>query len=249
VSAAIAAAVVGLTVAVAAAGLAFWVRGRWAQGADALEPAVVAGALLVLVLAALDRGAVFSWTFGVESETGRVILRGVGVPLGAALLFALGGVLLLASARLAPEGQRAGPVGVGALWGAVAAGILGVGLALGRVAATSVDLGPNGARSLALLVAAVGTLAVCLLGSGSSDSDARLRRAARLFHVAVALALAAAMAAGVDAWWREATYATPHTAAAAAAALLGLAARTPEAPLTGTRRLLFLASLLFLLVA
>jgi hypothetical protein len=242
----------GLAVAAAAGALLLRVRGRRAQGAEVLEPAVIAGALLVLVLAGVDHGAVFSWTFGVEGATGRVLLRGVGVPLGAALLLALGGVLLLASARLAPEGSGARPVGVGALWGAVAAGVLGVVLALLRVAALSGGLGPGGARSPALVVAAVGTLAVCLLegsGPGSSDSDALLVRAARLNHVAAALALAAAVAAGVESWWREGSYITPLTAAAVAAGLLGLAAREPEAPLNAARRLLFLLALLFVLVA
>jgi hypothetical protein len=242
----------GLAVAVAAGAVLLRVRGRRAQGAEALEPAVIAGALLVLALAGVDHGAVLSWTFGVEGETGRVVLRGVGVPLGAALLLALGGVLVLTSARLAPEGSGARPVGVGALWGAVIAGVLGVVLALLHVVALSEGLGPGGARSPALLVAAVGTLAVCLReGSGpvSSGSNALLVRAARLNHVAAALALAAAVAAGAESWWREAAYASPLTAAAAATALLGLAALRSEAPLAGTRRLLFLLALLFLLVA
>jgi hypothetical protein len=85
-------------------------------------------------------------------------------------------------------------------------------------------------------------------GPAAPDPDAPLRRAARVTGLAVALALAAAVAAGVESWWREATYATPLTTAAAAAALLGLAVLEPETRLDGTRRLLFLGGLLFLLI-
>jgi hypothetical protein len=65
-------------------------------------------------------------------------------------------------------------------------------------------------------------------------------------RVAVALALVAATAAGLEAWWRDGTYATALTAAAAAAVLLGLAALEPEARLAGARRVIFLAALLAL---
>jgi hypothetical protein len=248
----VAAGVAGLAVAAVAGALVLWVRGQRARGADALDLALVAGALLVLVLAGVDRGAVFSWTFGVESETGRVVLRGVGLPLGGALLTALGGVLLLASARLAPEGAWARPVGVGALWIALGFASAGVGLALVRVAALTEAVEPNATLTLAALVAALGTLAMGLLeGSGpvASDVDVLVLRAGRLTQAAAALALVAAVAAGVESWWREASYVTPLTATAAAAGLLGLAALEPDAPLTGIRRLLFLFALLVLLVA
>ena len=102
---------------------------------------------------------------------------------------------------------------------------------------------------LVFLVLAVGTLTACLLeasGPAASDSDGQFVRAARVTRLAVALALVAAVAAGVESWWREATYATPLTMAAAAAALLGLAALEPEARLAGTRQVLFLAALLAL---
>ena len=248
-SAPIAAAVAGLAVAAAADGLVCWVRGRRARGADALEPALFAGVLLAVVLARVDHGAVLSWTFGVAGETGRVVLPGVGVALGAALVAALGGALLLTAARLAPEASGARPVAVGALWAAVLAAALGAGLTVARLAELVEGVGENGARSLAVLVAAVGTLAACLLeasGPAASDSDGQLVRAARVIRVAVALALVAAVAAGVESWWREATYATSLTTAAAAAALLGLAVLEPEARLAGTRHVLFLAALLAL---
>ncbi|MCG6922432.1 MAG: hypothetical protein LJF15_15320 [Acidobacteria bacterium] len=251
-SAPIAAAVAGLAVAAAADGLVSWLRARRAQGADALGPALVAGALLVLVLVRVDHGAVLSWTFGVAGETGRVVLRGVGVALGVTLVAALGGVLLLTTARLAPEASGARPVAVGALSAAVLAAVLGAGLTVARLTELPAGVGESGARSLVVLVAAVGTLAASLLdatGPATPGPVAPLRRTARVTGLAAALALGVAVAAGVESWWREATYATPLTTAAAAAALLGLAVLEPEARLAGTRRVLFLAALLFLLVA
>ncbi len=248
-SATIAAAVAGLAVAAAADGLACWARGRRANGADPLEPALFASVLVAIVLARVDHGAVLSWTLGVVGETGRVVLPGVGVALGVALVAALGGALVLTAARLAPEASGARPLAVGALWGAVLAAALGAGLTVARLAELVEGVGQDGARCLAVLVAAVGTLAACLLeasGPGASDSDGQLVRAARVTRLALALALVAAVAAGVEFWWREATYASSLTTAAASAALLGLAVLEPEAHLVGTRRVLFLVALLAL---
>jgi hypothetical protein len=248
-SAPVAAAAAGLAVAAAADGLYAWVRARRASGADALGPALATGTLLALVLAAVDRGGVLSWTFGVGAAAGRVVLPGVGVALGTALVAALGGALLLAGAKVAPEVSSVRPVAVVALWVAVAAATLGVGLALVRLGLLAEEIGAAGVRSLAGLAAAAGALAVSLLEASSeatTDAAAESRRATLGTRVAVALALVAATTAGLEAWWRVGTYATALTAAAAAAVLLGLAALEPEARLAGARYAVFLAALLAL---
>jgi hypothetical protein len=214
-------------------------------------PALAAGILLALVLALVDSGGVLSWTFGVGADAGRVVLPGVGVALGTALVAALGGVLLLGGAKVAPEVSSVRPVGVVALWGAVLAATLGVGLALVRLGPLAEEIGASAARSLAVLVAAAGTLAVSLLeGSGETTTDAAAesRRATLGTRVAVGLALVAATTAGLEAWWRVGTYATALTAAAAAV-LLGLAALEPEARLAGARSAVFLVALLALVLA
>ena len=77
----------------------------------------------LVVLLLVDRGAVLAWSFGVAAAAGRVPLAGVGVLLGAALVAALGGSLLLGGAdgwRATGEGAR--PAGRAALGLAVAAG-------------------------------------------------------------------------------------------------------------------------------
>ncbi len=244
----IAAAVAGLAVAAAADGVVAWFRARRSEGADALEAPLAAGALLVLVLVRIDDGSVLSWTLGVASDTGRVVLAGAGVALGAALVATLGGVLLLGAVRLAPESRAARPVGVAALWAGLAAAALGTLLALVGAA-----LLPGGieAQGLAVLVVGVGTLAACLLemAGPATDAAAEASRAILTTRVAVALAVLAALAAGIEGWVREGTYATTLTAAAAAAALLGVAALEPETRLAGARRLVLLAALLYVLLA
>ncbi len=241
----IAAAVAGLAVAAAADGVVAWFRARRSEGADA---PLAAGALLVLVLVRIDDGSVLSWTLGVASDTGRVVLTGAGVALGAALVATLGGVLLLGAVRLAPESRAARPVGVAALWAGLAAAALGTLLALVGAA-----LLPGGieAQGLAVLVVGVGTLAACLLemAGPATDAAAEASRAILTTRVAVALAVLAALAAGIEGWVREGTYATTLTAAAAAAALLGVAALEPETRLAGARRLVLLAALLYVLLA
>jgi hypothetical protein len=248
-SAPVVAAVAGLAVAVAADGLYAWVRARRASGADAHGPALTAGALLALVLAAVDRGAVLSWTFGVDLEAGRVVLPGVGVALGVALVAALGGALLVGGAKIAPDASSVRPAGVAALWVAVVAATLGVGLALARLSPLAEEIGASAARSLAVLVAVAGALTAGLLeaeSAAATDAAAESRRAVLGMRVAVALALVAATTAGLEAWWRGGTYATALTAAAAAAVLLGLAALEPEVRLAGARHVVFLAALLAL---
>ena len=74
-----------------------------------------------------------------------------------------------------------------------------------------------------------GRLAVLLMETLEPASPAGgSRRAGSLAtRVAAGLAVAAALAAGAESWWRDGAYATGLTAAAAAAALLGLAALEP----------------------
>jgi hypothetical protein len=195
----IAAAAAGLATAAAADGLYAWVRGRRASGADALEPALATGTLLALVLAAVDRGAVLSWTFGVGPEPERVVLPGVGVVLGVALVAAFGGVLLVGGAKIAPEAASVRPAGVVALWAALAATTLGIGLALTRLGSLPEEVGTAAAGPLAVLVAVAGALAAGLLeasGAAATDVAVESRRAVLGTRVAVALALVAATAAG-----------------------------------------------------
>jgi hypothetical protein len=249
-SAPVAAAAAALAVAAAADGLNAWVRERRASGADPVGPALASGILLALLLAWVDRGAVLSWTFGIGPAEGRVVLPGVGVLLGVALVAALGGVLLVGGAKLAPEVAAVRPVGVGALWVAFGATTLGVGIALVEVSPLADEIGATAARPLAALVALAGALAATLLEASSAvttDVGAESQHGRLSTRVAVPLALIATTAAGLEGWWRVGTYATALTAAAAGAALLGLAALEPATRLWGARRVAFLAALLYLL--
>jgi hypothetical protein len=165
---------------------------------------------------------------------------------------ALGGVLLVGGAKIAPDAASVRPAGLVALWAAVVATTLGIGLALVRVIPLTEEIGAAAARPLAVLVAVAGALAAGLLeasGAAANDVAAESRRAVLGTRVGVALALVAATTAGLEGWWRLGTYATALTAAAAAAVLLGLAALEPEARLAGARRVIFLAALLYLLPA
>ena len=108
---------------------------------------------------------------------GRVALPGVGVFLGAALLLALGGTLLLLAERLAGVATGAASWARGALWGAVALGTSGLAVAAGRSfllpAGTAADKGP-----LVGLAAGVGVLALSLAATGPSPSVRVARLAA-----------------------------------------------------------------------
>ena len=249
----VAVAIAALATAVAADGLDAAVRARRASGADPSGPVLAAGLLLAVVLAVVDGRAVLSWSFGVGGGAERAVLAGVGVALGAALVGALGGVLLLGGAILAPPAPAARKAGLGALATAVVAATVGILAALARLASLPEGLRAAGALPLALLVGAAGVLALVLLetfaspgeGSGSDESP----RAALAFRVAAALGLAAAAAAGIEAWWRDGTYATGLTAASSAAALLGLAALEPVPRFGVVLRLLFLAALLALVLS
>jgi hypothetical protein len=85
--------------------------------------------------------------------------------------------------------------------------------------------------------------------AGEDSGSGQSPRATLAFRVAAALGLAAAAAAGIEAWWSDGTYATDLTATSSAAALFGLATLEPLPRLGGVPRLLFLASLLALVFA
>ncbi len=250
-SAPLALGVVALAAAAAADGLDATARARRASGGDPSGPVLLAGLLLALVLAVVDGGAVLSWTFGVGGGTERVLLSGVGVTLAAALVAALGGVLLLVGATLAPPAPGARRAGLGALGVAAAGASVGVGLALARLASLPEGLRAAGARPLALLMGATGVLALLLVRTTETRAEdpGAGPRAGRAFRVAAALALAAAVAAGAEAWWRGGTYVTGLTAASSAAALLGLAALEPLPRFGAVPRLLVAGALLALLFA
>jgi hypothetical protein len=243
--------VAALATAVVAEGLDAARRARRASGGDPSGPILVAGLLLALVLAAVDGGSVLSWTFGVGQGSERVLLGGVGTALGAALLAAIAGILLLGGATVAPPAPGPRRAGLWALGGAAALAASGIALALLRL--SGLPEGPREAvaRPLALLLGATGALAVLLLDAVSTRPEESLSpaRAARAFRVAATLAVVAAAAAGVEGWWRGGTYATGLTATSAAAALLGLASMEPLPRLAILPRLLFAGSLLFLLLA
>jgi hypothetical protein len=216
-----------LSLAAAAASVAVAVRARRAGGGDAAPAVLVSGALLAGVMAVVDRGAVLSWRLGVGTGDERTLLPGVGILLGAALLAATGGSLLLVIRMALPSVEGAGRAATTALWVAVVAGGLGVGLAVVRLLPLSEPLREAGIPSLALIVAtAAGVVLMLLAASGPTPSDAS-REAAwaeRAARVALVFAVVAALACGVEGWWRAGTYATSATAAASSAVLVALAA-------------------------
>jgi hypothetical protein len=208
------------------------------------RPVLGAGAVLVLLLASVGHGMLLGWSFVVDGEGVRGSLPGAGVALGFALLAGLAGLCLLAGATLVPEATAVRPVAVGALWVAFALGVVGEGIALVR----ALDLSPgslgDGAPTLALLVAATGALGTVLVAHRHPvELPGAAGRAALATRVAAALAVASLVAAGVEGWWREGSYATGLTAAAGGAALLGLAALEPGRGATA-RRLALLAAVL-----
>lgn len=248
-SAPLATALAGLGVVAAAGALDATLRARRASGGDPAVPAVIAGALLALALLLVDHQAVLSWTFGVGEADTRVLLPGVGLALGVALVAVIGGLLLLGAGLLAPSpAARRGGLGV---LGLAVVGVL-AGLTLAFVRALSLDdaLQTAAARPIALLVLAGGVLAVLLMEAlrpPSSEEPGSVSRIVVATTVAAGLAVSAAVAAGLESWWREGAYATAFTAAAVSAALLGLAALEPEARLVSARHALLLGALLWLI--
>ena len=208
---------------------------------------LAAGSALVLLLAAVDRGAVLAWSFGLAGGAGRVPLAGVGVLLGAALLLALGGVLLYGAARLAADGAGTRPAARAALWLAVLLAVAGLLLALVRWAPLAGVAAPQSALPLAGIALAAGALAAALLASRAPAPPLVSRAAPVVLPLAAAAAIGSAVAAGVLGVRRDGTYATPAAAACAAAALLGLAALEPTG-LRSLRRFVFVLALALALV-
>jgi hypothetical protein len=222
---------VGLAAGAAAVSIALLVRARRAVGGDPHPPVLVMGALLGLVLAFVDHGAVLSWSLGVGAGDERTLLPGVGVLLGVALLAATGGSLLLGARLAVPAAEGARRAATVALWVAVAAGGLGAGLAAVRLGSLSGPLREVGVFPLALIAASTMGLALMLLATSApipSDASHEAARAGLAARVALTLTVVAAAACGLEGWWRTGTYATAATAAASSAALIGLAAM--EAP-------------------
>jgi len=214
---------------------------------DPEDPVLVAGMALALVLLLVDRGAVLAWSFGVAAAAGRVPLAGAGVLLGAALVAALGGSLLLIAQRLAGAGENARPAGRAALGLAVL--LAGAGLLLAAVRVASLPGDVDGASRLALagVAGAVAVLVGSLFASRPGAPPFVSRLVALALPLAALAAVALALGLAVSGMLGEGTYATSVTASAAAAALLGLSAlETTGAP--GPRRLAFLLALLALAI-
>jgi hypothetical protein len=229
-----------------AAGVALVLRlGPAAVSADRDGAVAVAGAGLVALLLLADRGAVLAWTFAVPAEGGRVALPGVGVLLGAGLVAALGGTLLLVAGRLAGTAAGVAPAGRGALWVAVASTTAA--LLLGVVRVSGHAAGREAVLPLGALAVAVFWLAASLLVSRAGAPPLPARLVPLALPLAVLAALAVAVTASVSGVLRDGTYATSSAAASASAALLGLAALEPTRA-AGVRRLALLVSLLALAV-
>ena len=211
---------------------------------DRRAPVLVAGGALVGLLLLADRGAILAWSFGVPAAAGRLPLPGVGVLLGATLVAALGGSLLLAAGRLAGAGAGVEAAARAALWLALVPGAAGLVLAAARVRVLSAAAFP---LPLAGLAAGVAVLGAALLATRPAPPPLLPRAAPHALPLAVLGALVLATVAGVFGVLRDGTYATPFATASAATALLGLAALEPtRAP--GLRRFAFLLSLLALAV-
>ena len=224
------------------AGMALSLRIRPAPDAGDRETAVtVAGGVLVGLLLVVDRGAVLAWSVAVPGPDGRIPLPGVGVLLGAALIAALGGGLLLVAGRLAGDGAGVRPAARVALW--MAAGLAAAGFLLAIVRGEGLPVAGTTFLPLGGVAAAAAWLAASLVATRPTTFVSRV--APLVLPVAVLAALALAIAVAAAGVLREGTYATSYAAAAAAAALLGLAALEPtRAP--GRRRLAFLLAFLAL---
>ena len=208
---------------------------------DRDAPVVVAGSVLVGLLLLADRGAVLAWTFAVRATEGRVPLPGVGVLLGAALIAAFGGSLLLAAGRLAGDAAGVRPLARGALWlalGLATAGLLLAGVRVAGLPAAGAAPVPLGGLAVAAVL-----LAASLFATRPGAPPLLVRVAPLALPLGVLAALALAIAAGVSGVLRDGSYATPFVAACAAAALLGLAALEPTGT-PGLRRCAFLLALL-----
>jgi hypothetical protein len=239
-------ALAALAAAAAAAGLLWSVRERRAAAGDPLTPALAAGGLLTALLLAVDHGSVLSGGFGAGAGPARAAVPGVGVLLGVALLSALAGSLLLGAQRFAGGAEGTRGAAVGLLWAAVLAAAVGVAFALVSLAPWAGESPASGATALLGLAAAAAALATALLEARRPSSTAAAVAAGRALlwtRIAAGLAVLTTLVAGADGFLRQGTYGTATTLASDSAALLGLAALEPTL-LASTRRLVFLASLL-----
>jgi len=209
---------------------------------------IVGGAGLALLLAAVDRGAVLAWSFGLPGAEGRVPLADAGVLLGAALVTSLGGTLLLGAARLAADGAGSRPVARVALWLAVLLAVAGLGVAVLRRAALTGGSASLSPLPLVGIASAAAVLAASLLASRASPPPLVSRAAPFVLPVAATATIGLAIAVGVLDLRRDGTYASPGAAASAAAALLGLAALESTRG-RALRRFAFLLALLALTLA
>ena len=234
--------VVGLGVSVAA-------RAQSRPTRPSTEPAaraVVAGSAVVAFLLSAERGAVLAWAFGVPTADGRVLLPGVGVLLGAALIASLGGVLLLVAQGLAgPSADVRKPARL-LLWTGVAFGALGGAVAAIQIVRLPAGALPTAGLPVAGLLLAVGLVALSLRPPRhAGDAGPGERLSELVLPFAVLLTVLATAAAGLLGVLRDGTYSTATVSALAAAALLGFASLEPSRFAAG-RRLLFLVALLTL---
>jgi hypothetical protein len=244
-------ALAGLAAALAAGSLSAQARERLSGGADAAWAAAAGGAALCLSIATLDRGRVLRWAFGLGSGPTRLELPGAGMLLGLTLLSSWAGTAALVAHLLAPSVAGARTVGqrLLILAGGLAALSLGFilfqGLGRGPSALAESSTGVVGCLLAAGLL--VLGLKALLEGRGAVDPSPPGPSAGLAGRLATLLALLAVGAAGGEGWLRQGTYATPFVSAAVAAGLLGVAALEP-ARLVLTRRVAFLAGLVFLLL-
>jgi hypothetical protein len=224
-----------------AAGIALSLRLRASPVAPGHAAPTSAAAVLVVLLLVADRGSVLSWTFAVPSGGGRLPLPGVGLLLGAALVAALGGTLLLAAGTLAGTLDAVRPAARGSLWAGLGLTTAAVLLAALRVAAHPGASG--GGLRLGALALAASWLAGSLVATRPGPPALLGRVAPVVLPLAVLAAVAVAVFVSVSGVLRDGTYAASSAAACASAALLGMAALEPTRA-AGVLRLAFALSLL-----
>jgi hypothetical protein len=217
---------------VVAAGLLLMLAGLLLEARSLADPADVAGGagaalLATALLAIVDGGGLLRSRLGLETATGRVELRGAGLPLACALLAGLAAFLLLA---LACQTGRAAAArrGRGALVLAAGLASLGAVVAVMRALALPEPLRFAAQQELAVVGAAA---LVALIGAGRllwpAGTAARLTNG--LVRAAPVFLCGVVVVAGVVAFQRAGAYDRPAVAAAASAALLTLAAVEPTA--------------------
>jgi hypothetical protein len=230
--------VAALALALAASALQEAAEGpRSAQNLGAAWEATISGGILVLSLMIVDGGRILRWRYGLGPGGFRVELPGAALVLGVALLVSLAGSLSMAVHLLSASahGSRVRLIGQRLLVLGAGLGGLGVAVVAGQGLGRSEESLAAGALDLAAMFLAVGVLILALTrllavpaAREGEATGAGLEPAhPRMIHLAAAAALLAAATAGFEGWRAEGTYATTTLAAAASAALLGLAAVQP----------------------